>query len=49
MRAKVLTRMVIVRLPDVIWVALEKDAEANGRTVSESVRSKLRELQAEAP
>jgi hypothetical protein len=45
-RRKELTRQIVVRLDDDLYQALERDAEANGRTMAQSVRFKLRELAA---
>lgn len=38
------TRKVVVRVDDDLYEALEKDAEENERTISQTVRHKLREL-----
>ncbi len=43
-RRKELTKQLVVRVDDELYRALERDAEAHGRTVAQSVRFKLREL-----
>lgn len=43
-RRKELTKQLVVRVDDELYSALEQDAAANGRTVAQSVRFKLREL-----
>jgi hypothetical protein len=44
-RPKELTKQIVVRVTDDLYEALERDAEDNGRTVAQSVRFKLRELE----
>ena len=39
-----LTKQLVVRVDDRLYEALERDAEANGRTIAQSVRFKLQEL-----
>jgi hypothetical protein len=44
-RPKVLTRQLVVRVPRNLRIALQRDADDNGRTVAQSVRFHLtREL-----
>lgn len=43
-RQKELTRTVVVRLDEDLYEALRKDAEDNERTISQTIRHKLREL-----
>jgi predicted HicB family RNase H-like nuclease len=38
------TRQIVVRVDDETFDALEQDAEANGRTLAQTVRFKLTEL-----
>lgn len=47
-RRKELTRQLVVRVDESLFEALEQDARANGRTVAQSVRFKLREQSAVA-
>lgn len=41
---KKLTRQVIVRLDEALYLALQRDADENGRTVSQTIRYLLRAL-----
>lgn len=43
-RRKELTRTVVIRVDDDLYEAIEKDAEENERTISQTIRHKLREL-----
>lgn len=43
MRTKELTHQLVIRVDDELVELLEADAEANGRTVAQSVRWLLRE------
>lgn len=43
-RRKEYTRTVVIRMDDDLYEALERDAEENERTISQTVRHKLREL-----
>ena len=44
MANKELTRTVVIRVDDDLYEAIEKDAQENERTISQSIRHKLREL-----
>jgi len=39
-----MTRKVVVRVDDALYEALARDAQQNERTISQTVRHKLREL-----
>jgi hypothetical protein len=39
-----LRRQIVIRVDEDLYAALERDAHANGRTVSQSVRFRLRDL-----
>jgi len=43
-----LTKLLVVRVDERLYRVLEEDAERNGRTISQTVRHKLRELTAVA-
>jgi predicted HicB family RNase H-like nuclease len=43
-RKKELTKQLVVRVDEDLYDALARDAEANGRTVAQTVRFKLRTL-----
>ena len=48
-RRKVLTEQVVVRVDPKLHHALKSDAEANGRTVAQTVRFHLNQILASAP
>lgn len=43
-RPKELTKQIVVRVDEDLYLALVRDAEQNGRTVAQTVRFKLGEL-----
>lgn len=41
---QIVTRQIVIRVPEPLYQALQRDADDNGRTVSQSVRFHLRRL-----